>query len=167
MYNLNKENILAKLDQVKAFNFYLKPYHKFEHLSQGKNISNPFLHDKQETPSFNIYASNKNGEWKFKDFATDDQGDIFDLVMRLNNCDFIQALHIIDNDFSLGLNNSKNKILKIEFKQWNHNVLRYWNDYGISTDTLDKYDSLGNPESYRDNLNQIFTPTVIICLIWC
>lgn len=139
MYNLSKKNILAKLDQVKAFNFYLKPYHKFEQLSQGKNISNPFLPDKQETPSFNIYTSNKNGEWKFKDFATDDQGNIFDLVMRLSNCDFIQSLHIINNDFSLGLNNSKNEILKIEFKQWNHNELRYWNDYGISTDTLEKY----------------------------
>ncbi|GGX33834.1 toprim domain-containing protein [Aquimarina muelleri] len=136
---ITKENILDNIELLDAFNYYLQPYHNKGTLQQGQNISNPFLTEKQKTPSFNIYKSN-SGDWRFKDFATEDQGSIFDLVMRLKECDFKEALAIIQNDFNLNLSNDTKEDFEIQLKaSWNSNDLLYWLPYGINSSTLTHY----------------------------
>ena len=103
MSNLNKENILSKTDSFQILNFYLKPYHNEYNLKAGQNISNPFLADKQKTPSFNIFQARGTAEWRFKDFATGDEGSCFDLVMKLFNITFPETLKKINDDFVLNL----------------------------------------------------------------
>ncbi len=135
-YILTKENILNKINLQDAFNHYLQPYHHKGILKQGKHISNPFLSNKQKTPSFNIYEIS-SGNWRFKDFATGDEGSIFDLVMRLKQCDFKEALIIINQDFSLNLTyETPEANFDIQLKQqWRPDDLAYWSAYGI-TDTI-------------------------------
>jgi hypothetical protein len=82
--SISKESILTKVSSYDILNHYLLIYHNSGSLVQGKNISNPFLPDKQKTPSFNIYESNQSKEWRYKDFATGDDGSCFDLVMKLH-----------------------------------------------------------------------------------
>ncbi|WP_438710258.1 hypothetical protein ACSTS3_14390 [Aquimarina muelleri] len=136
---ITKENILDNIELLDAFNYYLQPYHNKGTLQQGQNISNPFLTEKQKTPSFNIYKSS-SGDWRFKDFATEDQGSIFDLVMRLKQCDFKEALAIIQNDFNLNLSNDTKEDFEIQLKaSWNNSDLLYWLPYGISSSTLTHY----------------------------
>ncbi|MFZ2432063.1 MAG: hypothetical protein WAW57_13020, partial [Lutibacter sp.] len=72
MVNVGKEEILAKVNSYEILDHYLRPYHNFSNLSAAKNISNPFLAEKQETPSFNIFPAMKTGEWRYNDFATED-----------------------------------------------------------------------------------------------
>ncbi len=134
---LTKENVLQKIDLQDAFNHYLQPYHNRGILKQGKHISNPFLSNKQKTPSFNIYKTGSNN-WRFKDFATGDEGSIFDLVMRLKQCDFREALIMINQDFSLNLSYQTPKIdFNIIYKQeWQSTDLEYWLAYEISDSTL-------------------------------
>lgn len=138
---LNKENILRQRDSHELLNYYLKPYHNLGSLKQGKHISNPFLAEKQKTPSFNIYKST-NGLWRYKDFADPNcDGDVFELIMKLKGCSFKEALQHINSDFSLGLESSVQKKFKIEFaKNWSEQNAQYWKDYGISVAQLNHYE---------------------------
>jgi archaellum biogenesis ATPase FlaH len=106
--NITKESILAKVNSYDILNHYLLPYHKENKLLAAKNISNPFLAEKQETPSFNIFPTMGSGEWRYKDFATGDDGSCFDLVMKLKNISFVEALNIINSDMNLCLDNNSN-----------------------------------------------------------
>ena len=134
---LTKENILNKIDLQDAFNHYLQPYHNRGILKQGNHISNPFLPNKQKTPSFNIYKAGSDN-WRFKDFATGDEGSIFDLVMKLKQCDFKEALVIINQDFSLNLEYETPKVdFDIQLKpQWKPSDLKYWSTYSITHSLL-------------------------------
>lgn len=151
---VTKENILNKIELQDAFNYYLQPYHNKGILKQGKHISNPFLTKKQKTPSFNIYEFTP-GNWRFKDFATGDEGSIFDLVMRLKQCDFKEALLMINDDFTLNLSSDTPKAnFEIQLKeQWNGHDLQYWLPYGISTSVLKHHKVYPVKEYTRINKN--------------
>ncbi|TRT87758.1 MAG: hypothetical protein EWV82_03735 [Microcystis aeruginosa Ma_AC_P_19900807_S299] len=83
-----------------VMNFYLKKYHNSPVLKQGVHISNPFLGEKQKTPSFNLFKYKKE-KWKYKDFATNETGDVYDLIQKLFSIDFIAAKSKIKEDFDL------------------------------------------------------------------
>ena len=100
--NQNKTiaEVLRQIDSKQVFDHYLSDYHNYGDLKKGDLFSNPFLNHKQKTPSFNIYP-NKYGEWRYKDFATDDRGSKVDLVMRLFTLNFVDAVTKIANDLNL------------------------------------------------------------------
>ena len=134
---LNRANVFNALDHLLAFNHYLKPYHNKGELGSGKLISNPFLTESQKSPSFNLYAST-NGAYKYKDFATNDNGDIFDFVQKLNNCAFVEALEIINHDFNLGLS-SKQSTSKFEIDLYPEMpiwALNYWKQFKVGEKSL-------------------------------
>ncbi len=142
---LNKENILKQKDTYELLNYYLQPYHNRGLLKQGRHISNPFLSEKQKTPSFNIYK-NASGDWRYKDFAIPDcEGTVFDLVMKLNGCSFSEALQRINLDFNLGLGKDNSTTVaqkqpNIQFyPEWNEQNAAYWKSYGILPEHLNHF----------------------------
>lgn len=88
-----------KQDSYSIMNKFLAPFHNKGILNRGMLISNPFIAGKQKTPSFNIYQS-KSGEWRFKDFATGESGDVFALVMQLKGVGFNTAVDLIKSEFN-------------------------------------------------------------------
>ncbi len=108
--SFSKEDLLAKVTSYDILNHYLQPYHNSGRLLAAKNISNPFQAEKQETPSFNIFPTMGTGEWRYKDFATGDDGSCFDLVMKLFNLSFPEALQKINSDFTLMLDASQEPV---------------------------------------------------------
>lgn len=148
---LNKEEILSKINSYDILNYYLLPFHNNDRLLAAKNISNPFITDKQETPSFNIFPSMGTGEWRYKDFATGDEGSCFDFVMRLFNLSFSEALAKINTDFTLMLENVENPIssnrkqnfdttkYEIKRKKLSDDEKAFWLKYGIDESVLSKY----------------------------
>lgn len=56
----------------------------------GKNISNPFLPYKQNTPSFNVFKA-PDGSFIYKDFATGEKGNCVTFLSKLKNIDRIEA----------------------------------------------------------------------------
>lgn len=148
---LNKEEILSKINSYDILNYYLLPFHNNDRLLAAKNISNPFITDKQETPSFNIFPSMGTGEWRYKDFATGDEGSCFDFVMRLFNLSFPEALAKINTDFTLMLENVVNPIssnrkqnfdttkYEIKRKKLSDDEKEFWLKYGIDESVLCKY----------------------------
>jgi hypothetical protein len=148
---ITKENILSKVSTYEILNYYLCPYHKSERLMAGKNISNPFLNKKQDTPSFNIHCALPSHEWRYKDFATGDDGSCFDLVMKLFNLTFIEALDRINADLNLMIKNTngqnkpieipiQNKVdFQIKAREFYETEINYWFQYGITTSILNKF----------------------------
>lgn len=174
MANIGKEEILAKVNSYAILDHYLRPYHNFDNLSAAKNISNPFLAEKQETPSFNIFPAMKTGEWRYNDFATDDNGSCFDLVMRLNNLTFPETLNKINSDFVLMLDAEQTptrltrpmvkEVLGYEVKKkpFNEAELSFWLKFGINAEILQRFNvfsleefsttsKTGNPYTVRSN----------------
>ena len=111
--SITKEAILAKISSYDILNHYLQPYHNTGRLISGKNISNPFIAEKQQSPSFNIFCALPQHEWRYKDFATGDEGSCFDCVMKLLNVSFPEALEIINRDHCLNLENNHKKALLV------------------------------------------------------
>lgn len=150
----SREEILAKVSAYDILCHYLSPYHNHGKLKQGQNISNPFLAEKQATPSFNIFCELPAHEWKFKDFATSDHGSCFDLVMRLFNLDFIEAKSKICQDFNLTAESktfpkattpsripaSQNPPeFSVVQRDFTKEELDYWLQYGITKDILRRF----------------------------
>lgn len=137
--------ILSKISSFDVLNHYLKPYHNYSSLDKGKNISNPFLTAPQNTPSFNIHLCNKTGEWRYKDFATGDKGSCFDLVMKLFNLNFIEALNKIQSDFNIQNQNAmsesnyKPSEFSIKTESFNQSNTSYWEQFSINVETINKF----------------------------
>lgn len=150
---ITKEAVLAKISSYDILNHYLQPYHNTGRLITGKNISNPFLAEKQKTPSFNIFCALPQHEWRYKDFATGDEGSCFDLVMKLFNVSFSEALVIISRDHCLNLETSNKTIptpkqtapeqpksnFSVKKRPFSNAELAFWNKYNISIETLQRF----------------------------
>jgi DNA primase len=114
----------------------------------------PFRND-DESPSFNIFIHKNSGRLFHKDFGTGDYGDCIQLVQKLhNNCSFMEALQIVNQDFNLGLEGySQEEIRKRIFlknpqatkeemkfnaslRKWQQYDLEYWNKYRINLQAL-------------------------------
>lgn len=151
--SITKDAILAKLSSYDILNHYLEPHHDSGRLISGKNISNPFLDQKQKTPSFNIFCALPQHDWRYKDFATGDEGSCFDLVMKLFNLSFSEALHRINQDFCLNLDDVSNLVqtkhghfpeqtnqkFSVKKRPFNATELAFWYRYQITAEILQRY----------------------------
>lgn len=131
------QNELKDLDHERAFEFYLGAYYNDKAPKPGQLISNPFLSKKQKTPSFNYFQTDA-GDWRYKDFSTDDQGGIIFLVKRLFNLDYRDAIAKIQTDFLFG-QRPKEKNYSINKDEWTNDNLKYWKSYRIPTEILERY----------------------------
>lgn len=147
---LKKENILSRITDYQIFTKYLG--HKFD---LGSIFHSPLRKD--VNPSFNVYRSTRGGEGNllFKDFGTGKHGDCFRFIMELYSLSFRECLHIINDDFNLGLEN-------YGYSEYDINIVRteyippvkllttiiidevaftyedyeYWGSYGINLEIL-------------------------------
>lgn len=113
----------------------------------NKRISSPLRQDKN--PSFCFFS--KQGKVLWKDFGSGEAGDVFKLIMRYQQVSFTEALQLAAKRLNIKARQSfdklsycetpvkKEKIITMEFKPFNSQDLNFWNQYGISMDTLEKY----------------------------
>ncbi len=152
---LNAKTILSLITDYDIFSYYIK-----NKLEIGKTINSPLRKD--NNPSFQIYSCSYGfHRLMFMDFATRESGSCFALVMRLFNCNFHNALLIVDRDFNLGISSYGTKPIigrigstikslttivqdktKIEvcIRDWNSTTDKdYWTQYSVSCATLIKF----------------------------
>lgn len=111
----------------------------------------PLRQDKHTTCSF---FRGKSGRLYFKDFATGECFAFENVVMKLYNCSYHEALRIIAKDFRLikGTNpetkpiikqerfdSDKQTFIQIEQKDFSEEELKWWLQYGITKSILNKY----------------------------
>lgn len=140
--------IFSIISEEDIFNYYISEKFQYE-----KPFRSPLRKD--DIPSFSI--SKKYGTPKYHDFATGETGNCIEFVKRLFDINYIEAINRIGSDF--GLTNStkvfnrinrkrvssklpisKSKInIGVKYLEWNSDYFSYWDQFGITMDTLLKY----------------------------
>ena len=146
---ITKELILSRFSEEQLMEYYL-------HLPVKKGLfRSPLRRDKQPTCSF---YRNNSGTLIFKDFATGQHLNVFDVVQSIFKCDYFESLRIIANDFGIvrdsALRKNPGKInlnpikikdkeiskIQIEVQEFTDSELKWWGKYGISKDILRRFD---------------------------
>ena len=146
---ITKELILSRFSEEQLMEYYL-------HISVKKGLfRSPLRKDKQPTCSF---YRNKSGTLIFKDFATGQHLNVFDVVQSIFRCDYFESLRIIANDFGIVRDNTLHKNpgkinlnpikikdkeiskIQIEVQEFTDSELKWWGKYGISKDILKRFD---------------------------
>ena len=146
---ITKELILSRFSEEQLMEYYL-------HIPVKKGLfRSPLRRDKQPTCSF---YRNKSGTLIFKDFATGQHLNIFDVVQSIFRCDYFKSLRIIANDFGIVRDNTLHKNpgkinlnpikikdkeiskIQIEVQEFTDSELKWWGKYGISKDILKRFD---------------------------
>lgn len=145
---ITKELILSRFSEEQLMEYYL-------HIPVKKGLfRSPLRKDKQPTCSF---YRNKSGTLIFKDFATGQHLNIFDVVQSIFRCDYFESLRIIANDFGIVRDNTLHKNpgkinlnpikikdkeiskIQIEVQEFTDSELKWWGKYGISKDILKRF----------------------------
>lgn len=145
---ITKELILSRFSEEQLMEYYL-------HIPVKKGLfRSPLRRDKQPTCSF---YRNKSGTLIFKDFATGQHLNIFDVVQSIFKCDYFESLRIIANDFGIVRDNALRKNpgkinlnpikikdkeiskIQIEVQEFTDSELKWWGKYGISKDILKRF----------------------------
>jgi hypothetical protein len=139
--------ILERIDQAAIWCYY------WGNFKLHTAYSSKFRKDRNPSTSFYV---NKNGIIKLHDFKENVKHDCFSFVMQLYGLTFKDTLYKIASDFGL-LNNTRkvsDSIIKYEVdltekapiliqfepEAWNLKNLKYWNDYELHQETLEKED---------------------------
>mgnify|MGYP003120054560 FL=1 len=100
--HLHTDVILSKITEYDIFVYYIPEFKKL-----GKKFRSSLRDDNSPT----VYITMYNGKLLYKDFGNPDHTfDCFNYVKHRFNCDFIDALRIIDCDFNLGLSPKKSEV---------------------------------------------------------
>ena len=145
---ITKELILSRFSEEQLMEYYL-------HIPVKKGLfRSPLRRDKQPTCSF---YRNKSGTLIFKDFATGQHLNVFDVVQSIFRCDYFESLRIIANDFGIVRDNTLHKNpgkinlnpikikdkeiskIQIEVQEFTDSELKWWGKYGISKDILKRF----------------------------
>lgn len=145
---ITKELILSRFSEEQLMEYYL-------HIPVKKGLfRSPLRRDKQPTCSF---YRNKSGTLIFKDFATGQHLNVFDVVQSIFKCDYFESLRIIANDFGIVRDNALHKNpgkinlnpikikdkeiskIQIEVQEFTDSELKWWGRYGISKDILKRF----------------------------
>lgn len=144
---LSSDLILSKVSEESIMCYYLG----LRTLNK-KLFRSPLRSDKN--PTCSIYRNNR-GKLIFKDFATGQYLDCWNVVMTLYHCTYKEALKIIARDFGIIKDNHverkkinldvplvKNKEIskiQVEVQDFTELELKWWDKYGITLEILKKF----------------------------
>lgn len=144
---LSSEFILSKISEESIFRYYLG-------IDLKKGLFCSTLRS-DKNPTCSIFRNSK-GVLIFKDFATGQYLDCWNIVMYKYNCTYFQALEIVANDFGLiksDIKKNKGKIdlqipkiedketskIQVEIQEFTDLELKWWSKYGITKEILNKF----------------------------
>lgn len=152
------EYILDNITQEELFNKYFHYYIDDNTILRQRTYKALHRSDKTGTCTFHYFRN----KLRLCDWATGEFLDVFDLIGRTQNLNFVEVLNLIKKDFGLdysankerrtitpssfiGLNNESNNIIntyaKIDvkvFDKWLPEHIKYWKEYNIPLSRLRK-----------------------------
>lgn len=142
---ITKDFILSKVNQESIMHYYTGA-----DVNSKKLFLSPLRNDNHITCG--IYKS-KSGILYLHDFATNEHLDCWNIVMRLYNCKYYEALKIIAKDFGLvegkspekspviieSLKETESAKIQVQIKDYTQEELDWWEQFGITKKLLKKY----------------------------
>ena len=144
--NITEDFIFSKINQESIMQHYTGL-----DVNSKKLFLSPVRNDNKITCAF--YKS-KSGILYLHDFATNEHLNCWNIVMKMFNCNYYQALKIVAQDFGLidGTHNSKvaptivptikstkSSKIQVQIKDYTKEELKWWEQFGISKKLLKKY----------------------------
>lgn len=142
---IDKDFILSKINQESIMQHYTG-----NDVTSKKLVTSCLRSDNHVTCG---YYKSKSGVLYMHDFATGEHLDCWNLVMKMFNVNYYQALEIIAKDFCLVESNivktkpvivpeikeTESAIIQVQIKSFTQKELDWWKSFGISKKTLKKY----------------------------
>jgi hypothetical protein len=143
---ITKDFILSKVNQESIMQYYTN-----NDVNSKKLYTSCLRNDHKVTVG---YYKSKSGILYMHDFATNEHIDCWNLVMRLYNCNFYEALKIIAQDFDLissnvvktqapkiiePLKETESANIQVQIKDFTNKELEWWKQFGIDKKLLKKY----------------------------
>lgn len=132
------EDILGRVSEPDILSYYLG-------ITEIPCVINSPLRD-DKTPSFGFHTSNgKKVHWV--DYATNERGGTFDLLMKMWNCSYLDCLNRVFNELikhstisvkttscnvNITHNYTSNVELQCKVREWKDYDIAYWESYGIT-----------------------------------
>ena len=128
-------------------NWIFQHYCKLPQQLHGQDMTIRSVFNVERTPSMCIYYDGK--KYKFKDFSSGEQGSAIDLVMKLFNIYYYDAVNKIVNDYTNRKDEEeeqvtltkaeKFKVTSNVKRKWNQLDADYWTQFNIGSTILSKY----------------------------
>lgn len=144
---ITKDFILSKINQESIMQHYIRA-----DVNSKKLFLSPFRSDNHITCG---YYKSKSGILYLHDFATNEHFDCWNVVMRLYNCNYYEALKIIAQDFNLissnvikniqvpkiveSIKETESAKIQVQIKDYTNEELEWWKSFGIDKKLLKKY----------------------------
>lgn len=147
--DITAEYVLAQVDDLLIYRHYLGPF------KLGSSMKSPFRRD--SSPSFSITVNPNWLKLMWKDFGTDEVGDCFKLVAKLNSIGYRQAIEKVAEDFGLLKGKptvtkkeilearnfreefqKKEYLIQVERRKMTSEELAYWAQYNITQEELSR-----------------------------
>lgn len=168
---LSIEEIFKKVSEWDLWRYYIPD------VKLRQSFKSPLRKD--ENPSASLFMAT-NGTILLKDFQLGVYN-IWQFLQARYNLTFIEALQVVDNDFNLGLSTkprfekptmeyvgitTNEKIdmpehtrLSIKRRQWNKADVKYWGQFGLNTEFLQKHNIVPLANYWvNDNIVYWYTP---------
>lgn len=143
--SITKDYILSKVNQESIMKHYTD-----NDVTSKKLVTSCLRNDNHVTVG---YYKSKSGVLYMHDFATNEHLDCWNLVMRLYNLTYYEALKKIAQDFNLiegsiekpkityiqPLKETESSIIQVQIKNYTENELKWWEQFSINKKLLKKY----------------------------
>jgi len=144
------KNFVIKIDDIPSywvFQYYLDLPEKLTGQDvKIKSIFNPT----ERTPSFVIYVDTRIKQYKFKDFSTGVSGSKVDLIQKMYNLNYTQAINKIIEDYNEYVKNGEVELITlkpsakwsidhVQTREWNNSDAQYWLSFRIGSSMLNEY----------------------------
>ena len=170
---LSTKHIVTDIKQV-PITWIFEHYLNLPERLHGQQLKLLSVFKSERTPSMTLWYDQAKQEYRFKDFSSGEGGSAYDLVSKLYNLNFKEALYKIMTDYTrvkaLGIEDQVEivpqkayTIESYEVRNWIENDAKYWSQYGISRRQLERY-CVKPLKTYRMNNGEKtlnFTPSII------
>jgi hypothetical protein len=160
---ITKEFIFQYISEYDIFRYYIGNDFKLNTV-----MKSVFRKDKH--PSFSVGAST-SGRLYWRDYSADEKGGAVDMVQKMYNLTYPQALQKICSDFGLlvadGLQYRRiissyvqpviekhDTLIHVKAGKWTKKALEYWSAYGIDQQQLDREEIYNVDEWYLNRMRQ-------------
>ena len=142
---ITKDFILSKVNQESIMHHYTG-----HDVNSKKLYTSVLRNDNHVTVGYYKYSS---GILYMHDFATNEHLDCWNVVMKLFDCNYYEALNIIAKDFGLiegeckistfkiipEIKETRSAIIQVKIKDYSNEELEWWKQFGINKKLLKKY----------------------------
>jgi len=150
---------VKEVPEAWIFEYYLNLPEKLH----GQTVKIHSVFKNEKTPSMCVFIDQKKNSYRYKDFSSGNYGNGFDLVTKLFNIDFKDAVQKILHDYRQSLKSgyitstikpvNPYRIVEHTVRPWIQADADYWKQFGISRTLLEKYNV--KPLSYYKMNNGI------------